>query len=288
MLVIELFRQKLPNLKKVTSTEWSCQCPFHEEKTPSFYVNEITGQYYCFGCGESGNHHVFIKKFGIQVDEQEIVRDEIIKSTISGLTGSISPIVISQLHRNLLLDSKRIEYLIRERFISYFSIKKYLIGYDPDTSRYAIPIRSKSGKFVNIKLHDSQKKPKSISWKTGFGSARLYPIDALYRNQVILCEGEFDTLALQSRHINAVTSTTGAESWQSEWCELFTDKEVIVAFDNDEAGHQGSETVKTSLKSIAKNVKIITWQTTIEGYDITNFIRDGGDVFKLLGIERRL
>src|SRR3990167_7774537 len=109
MLVIELYRQKLTNLKKVSPTEWSGLCPFHKEDTPSFHVNEITGQYYCFGCGKSGNHHTFIKEFGIQVDEKEIVRDEIIKSTISGLTDSISPIVISQLHRNLLLDSKRIE-----------------------------------------------------------------------------------------------------------------------------------------------------------------------------------
>lgn len=30
-------------------------CPFHNEKTPSFYVNDIGGFYHCFGCGANGD-----------------------------------------------------------------------------------------------------------------------------------------------------------------------------------------------------------------------------------------
>jgi len=30
-------------------------CPFHDEKTPSFYVDDDKGMYYCFGCGEKGD-----------------------------------------------------------------------------------------------------------------------------------------------------------------------------------------------------------------------------------------
>lgn len=37
-------------------------CPFHNEKTPSFYVTPSKGIYKCFGCGEAGNAITFLKK----------------------------------------------------------------------------------------------------------------------------------------------------------------------------------------------------------------------------------
>ena len=47
-----------------------CCCPFHEEKTPSFFVNIHTNSYHCFGCGEHGNAISFVmKKEGISFAE---------------------------------------------------------------------------------------------------------------------------------------------------------------------------------------------------------------------------
>lgn len=37
-------------------------CPFHNEKTPSFSVNEGAGFFHCFGCGESGDAISFLRK----------------------------------------------------------------------------------------------------------------------------------------------------------------------------------------------------------------------------------
>lgn len=45
-------------------------CPFHVEKTPSFYVDPEKGLYHCFGCGASGNVFTFLmKKEGLTFGE---------------------------------------------------------------------------------------------------------------------------------------------------------------------------------------------------------------------------
>ena len=36
-------------------------CPFHNEKTPSFNVNDDDGYYHCFGCGAHGDNISFIR-----------------------------------------------------------------------------------------------------------------------------------------------------------------------------------------------------------------------------------
>lgn len=39
------------------------RCPFHNEKTASFYVSPDRGSYYCFGCGAKGDIFSFVEQF---------------------------------------------------------------------------------------------------------------------------------------------------------------------------------------------------------------------------------
>ena len=39
------------------------RCPFHNEKTPSFYISPDRGSYYCFGCGAKGDIFTFVEQF---------------------------------------------------------------------------------------------------------------------------------------------------------------------------------------------------------------------------------
>lgn len=55
---------------KRAGKDYRALCPFHEEKTPSFYVVPSKGFYKCFGCGESGDLFSFVmKRMGLDFTE---------------------------------------------------------------------------------------------------------------------------------------------------------------------------------------------------------------------------
>ena len=67
-------------------------CPFHDDKTPSFYVSPAKGLCKCFACGKGGNAVHFImeheqlsypealrylaKKYGIEIQERELTNEQ--------------------------------------------------------------------------------------------------------------------------------------------------------------------------------------------------------------------
>src|SRR3989338_4849483 len=44
-------------------TNFKAKCPFHNEKTASFFVSPDRGSYYCFGCAAKGDIFTFIEEF---------------------------------------------------------------------------------------------------------------------------------------------------------------------------------------------------------------------------------
>lgn len=46
-----------------SGANFKARCPFHNEKTPSFYVSPERGSFYCFGCNAKGDIFTFVEKF---------------------------------------------------------------------------------------------------------------------------------------------------------------------------------------------------------------------------------
>jgi DNA primase len=60
--VVELVREAVPGLKQ-TGARWRGLCPFHQERTPSFYVMPEKGLWHCFGaCQEGGDVFKFVMR----------------------------------------------------------------------------------------------------------------------------------------------------------------------------------------------------------------------------------
>ena len=45
-----------------SGANWTALCPFHKEKSGSFYLYPATASYYCFGCHEHGDVFSFVMK----------------------------------------------------------------------------------------------------------------------------------------------------------------------------------------------------------------------------------
>lgn len=46
-----------------TGANYKARCPFHNEKTPSFFISPARNNYYCFGCGAKGDIFTFVQEF---------------------------------------------------------------------------------------------------------------------------------------------------------------------------------------------------------------------------------
>lgn len=66
--IIDLVQQYIPIEK--AGKNFRARCPFHNEKTPSFYLSEERNTYYCFGCQKKGDIFSFIEEYeGIDFKE---------------------------------------------------------------------------------------------------------------------------------------------------------------------------------------------------------------------------
>jgi DNA primase len=75
---------------KRAGVEFRALCPFHQEKTPSFYVNPAKQSFYCFGCGRGGSVFQFVQEYE-HIDFPEAVRRLAHRAAIPIIEAEPSP-----------------------------------------------------------------------------------------------------------------------------------------------------------------------------------------------------
>lgn len=126
-------------------------CPFHNEKTPSFTVSPAKGIYKCFGCGKAGNSVNFImehehysypealrflaNKYNIAIEEEEQTDEQ-----VQAANEKESLYIVSNFAANYFVDQLQNTDKGKAIALSYFTergfseatITKFQLGYAPD------------------------------------------------------------------------------------------------------------------------------------------------------------
>ena len=155
--IVDVVGRRVPLVKK-GQNYWGC-CPFHNEKTPSFSVNEDKGFYHCFGCGEHGDIISFVMK-SENVDFKTAITELANQAGLKMPDYKPKPAAqvareesyyqimnaAAEIYQKLLYEhvgAHALEY-VRGRGFSDEMIKHYRIGYAPKNNVIA-------NKFINVK-----------------------------------------------------------------------------------------------------------------------------------------
>jgi len=142
--IVELVGDYL-KLRKV-GAGYQALCPFHTEKTPSFYVSSERQSFKCFGCGAYGDVFTFVMKMegiefrealkilaqraGVKLKEANPeLKNE--RDKLFEICEKATQFFVKQLKSSQ--QGKKSSQYLRGRNLSQGSIKEWRLGYAPDT-----------------------------------------------------------------------------------------------------------------------------------------------------------
>ena len=146
---------------KRSGSNYKGLCPFHNDRTPSFYVSPTRGTCHCFTCGEGGDSVGFLMKheqlsypealrwlanrYGIEIEEKQLSDDERKKQTErEGMfiaNNWAADYYTDILHNDVDGRAVGMQYF-RQRGFRDDIINKFRLGFSP-ADRYAMPRKAK-------------------------------------------------------------------------------------------------------------------------------------------------
>lgn len=249
------------------------------ENEAHLYMSKKTGQYHCKKCNEQGNLLTLANHLDGNTDEVVLHSNgQPVRQT--PVQAKIDLALVEEYHQAL---PPHIKKYLNERGIDDDAISQNKLGWGRfhDRNWITIPIQDKTGNFIFFKLRQDpndkyNKLGKYIVSPKG-SQATIYGWDALKGNksEIVICEGEFDRLVLESNLIPAITSTAGAGTFKKEWFGHLKDlKQIHIAFDIDEIGKREAAKLAAELGNSLPNtaIHIATLPSRMTaGKDITDF-----------------
>ncbi len=163
--------------------------------------------------------------------------------------------------------------------------QNFQIGYSKSEDRLIMPLRDENGGIItlwkynpnlNIKYTFSKDRP-----RTAFNILNLKEYTKDDR-PIFIAEGEKDCLNMLSRGYKAISLGSANAKFKTDQAQNLKDCYVVIAYDYDEAGKNGSKALKEQLNGICKTVEIIDWEKILKhnnleinlkkGFDFTDFL----------------
>lgn len=173
-----------------SGVNFKARCPFHQEKTPSFFVSPSRQIWRCFGCAEGGDMFTFVEKID-GVDFREALQRLGQKAGVEVRTQN--PKIKSERNKSLeicdlaskyfhhQLESKNgklvVEYF-KSRGIKKDTIEEFRLGYAPVRSQSLIKfLRERGYDYYDMERAGiAFKSDLSGDWLTRFRSRIIFPI----------------------------------------------------------------------------------------------------------------
>ncbi len=116
------------------------RCPFHNERTPSFFVSPERGTFHCFGCNRGGDIFTFVEEIeGVEFKEAlrvlaersgvSLARDASYSSGTGRLRAALSEAVT--FYKRRLTESAEAKKYLAERGLTTASLDKFQVGFAP-------------------------------------------------------------------------------------------------------------------------------------------------------------
>lgn len=158
-----------------TGVNYRAICPFHNEKSPSFFISPSRQIFKCFGCGESGDIFNFVMKIeGVEFPEALKIlankagvelKADFKKNTFRQKILDINQSAVKFFQKQLESQSgKRAKNYLLSRSISEDSIEEWEIGYAPNKWNALQGFLNNSG----IKDEDIEKTGLVVKGNKGF------------------------------------------------------------------------------------------------------------------------
>ena len=229
-----------------------CLCFNHNEKVPSMSFNRKNKSFKCFSCAftyDIFNHYqqyynkTFIEALNSIVSDFNLSIDKVVIET------ERKPIKKPVSYENIT--SVAIDY-INKRKISLNTINYADIKTD-NNNNIVFKYKNEIGEHISNKYRPArkvskEKKELKMWFEKDTNINTLYLMDkANFNEALVICEGEFDALSLiEAGHKNVVSVPTGCKSTEwinTNWDFLEKFNEVILWYDNDQAGKDGAKEV---------------------------------------------